>query len=260
MTRSVRFGDLTRVELAEAAQRGVTVLVPLGATEQHGPHLPTDTDHYFAERVCIACAERMEDVLVAPAVPWGLSAGHVPLGGTITLRPTTYLELLLDIAKGLIDSGFPRQVYVNAHNGNKSMQTALLYEAQARWGIGLGAVSYYDFIGQRLTEICETRDYHAGEMETSLMLALDADRVRPIPEGTGTTPERLTSYDGIDPANGGIAMVGNAYSERFPDGVAGDPSPATAEKGRALLEADLEGLVRFVGEYAAHAAAVPSPA
>lgn len=252
MTASIRFADLTRVELAAAAERGATVLVPLGATEQHGPHLPADTDTFLAESMCLRAAEQLDDVLVAPAVPWGLSAGHVPLGATITLRPQTYLELLLDIAQSLIDSGFRNQVFVNGHNSNKSMQAALVYEAQRRWGVGLGAVSYYDFAGPTLRDVCDSHDFHAGEMETSLVRAFDDGRVRAIPAGTGRAPYRITSYDGIDPGAGGPAMVGSAYVERFPDGVAGDPSLSSVEKGETLVRTNLDGLVTFVREYAAY--------
>lgn len=250
MNRSIRFADLTRVELAEASDAGVTVLVPLGATEQHGPHLPADTDTFLAEQMCLACAERLDDVLVAPAVPWGLSAGHLPLGATVTLRPQTYLELLLDIADSLIASGFPNQVYVNGHNSNKSMQMALVYEAQRRWGVGVGAVSYYDFAGSEEKEICESPDYHAGEKETSIFRAFGEERLQPIPAGTGNLPVGVTSYESVG-AGSGPALVGLSYVERFPDGVAGDPSLSSVEKGRRLTEVNLDGLVGFVGEYAA---------
>jgi creatinine amidohydrolase len=246
----VRFADLTRTELQERAARGVTVLVPLGATEQHGPHLPVDTDTFLAESMCIACAEQLDDVLVAPAVPWGLSHGHMPLGATITLQPATYLSLLLDLCESLIASGFADQVWVNGHNSNKSIQAALVYEAQRRWDVSLGAVSYYDFAGPRLRELCTTSDFHAGEMETSLVKALGEDRVRPVPEGTGTLPSRITSYDPLDVGQGGPALVGMRFAERFPDGVAGDPRAASEATGARIAEVALEGLVRFVSEYA----------
>jgi creatinine amidohydrolase len=251
MGRSLRFADLTHVELAKAAERGVTVIVPLGATEQHGPHLPCDTDTFLAYNMALACAERLDgEVLVAPAVPWGLSAGHLPLGGTITLRPSTYLELLLDICDSLIQSGFRNQIYLNGHNSNKSIQNALVYEAQRRWEVGIGAVSYFDFGGPALREICETPDFHAGEAETSLVKAFDDSRVLPVPEGTGRPPYSITSYDPADSTRPGPAVVGAPYLERFPDGVAGDPSYASVETGQRIVDHDLEGLVRFVSEYA----------
>jgi creatinine amidohydrolase len=253
MARSLRFADLTHRELAEASNRGTTVLVPLGATEQHGPHLPCDTDTFLADSMAMACAERLDGaVLVAPPVPWGLSAGHLPLGGTITLRPATYLELLLDICDSLIQSGFRNQIYLNGHNSNKSIQNALVYEAQRRWDVGIGAVSYFDFGGPALRDICETPDFHAGEAETSLVKAFGEDRVLPVPEGTGRAPYSITGYDAADSSRPGPAMVGSSYLERFPDGVAGDPSYASVETGQRIVEHDLQGLVEFVSGYIAY--------
>lgn len=252
MARSIRFGDLTRTELDACADREATVLVPVGAIEQHGPHLPTDTDAFLAESTALRCAERLEDVIVAPAVPWGLSANHLPLGGTISVQPETYLNLLLDIAKSLIDSRFPNQVWVNGHNSNKLVLGTLVYEVQRRWGVGIGAVTYFDFAAPHLRDICSTPDFHAGEVETSLVMALGDGRVQAIPPGTGTLSERLTSFDAADATRPGPAYVGSSFVERFPDGVAGDPEPATVETGRRLAEANVEGLAQFVSEYAAY--------
>jgi creatinine amidohydrolase len=254
VARSTRFADLTHIELNQAAERGATVLIPLGATEQHGPHLPCDTDTFLAESMALACAERLDGVLVAPAVPWGLSAGHRTLGGTVTLQPITYLTLLLDICKSLVDSGFENQVYVNGHNSNKSIQNALVYEAQQRWDVSIGAVSYYDFAGPALKDICKSADFHAGEMETSLVQAFGGvDRVQSIPAGTGRAPYPITSFEGAP------AMVGSSFVERFPDGVAGDPSLASPDTGRRLIEVNLDGLVQFVSEYAEYRRTGPRP-
>lgn len=254
MARSVRLGDRTATQLGELAARHATVLVPVGATEQHGPHLPIDTDTFLAEHFALRCAERVEDVLVAPAIPWGLSGNHVPLGGTITLRPDTYLELMLDVAKGLLDSGFRDQVWVNGHNGNKPTLSLLVQEAQFRWGVELATVSYYDFGGVRYGEVRKSPrggEFHAGELETSLMRMLTPERVGET-DGVGRLVEGLTSFDPCDVSGPFAAQIGASYVERFPDGVAGDPSYAALETAEAVAQADLDGLVRFVQEYRAY--------
>lgn len=249
----MHFGDLTRPELQALAARGAVVLVPVGATEQHGPHLPADTDTFLAHRFASDCAARLEDVIVAPPIPWGLSAGHTPLGATITIRPAIYSELLLDVAHGLADAGFHRQVWVNGHNSNRPALAILVYECQQRWGLSVAAVNYYDFGGKAYGEGRRSElggEFHAGELETSIMLALDPARVGST-EGVGRLATPLTSYDFFDVAKPGPASIGFPYAKRFPDGVAGDPSTASAELGSSVAAADLEGLVRFVEEYRA---------
>ncbi|MBS1886138.1 MAG: creatininase family protein [Actinobacteria bacterium] len=247
----MRLADHSAAALRELAAGGATVLVPVGATEQHGPHLPIDTDTYLAEHFSLRCAEEVDGVLVAPAIPWGLSGNHVPLGGTITLRPTTYLELLLDVAKGLIDSGFEDQVWVNGHNGNKPTLSLLVQECQYRWGATIATVSYYDFGGQRYGEVRRSErggEFHAGELETSLMQMLTPDRVGPT-DGVGGLVEGLTEFDPVDVSGPFAAHIGVDYAARFPDGVAGDPTVASVETAAEVAEADLRGLIQFVGEY-----------
>jgi creatinine amidohydrolase len=247
----VRFSDLTRTELNALAERSAIVLVPIGAIEQHGAHLPADTDTFLAEHFALECARSLDYVIVAPAIPWGLSGNHVPLGATISLRPQTHLELLTDVAKGLLDSGFPNQVWINGHNGNRPTLALLVYECQVRWGVSIAAVSYYDFGMERYREIRRSPvggELHAGELETSLMLALAPARVRG-PVSGGALVEPLTSFDARDAASGGPAHIGYDYSRRFPDGVAGDPDAADEATGREVAQADLAGLLAFVEDY-----------
>jgi creatinine amidohydrolase len=254
--RRLRLGHYTMPELNERADKGWTVLIPLGTIEQHGKHMPTDTDTALAEHFSFECAKHFDDVIVAPAVPWGLSANHAPFGATITLRVEVYLQLLLDIAKGLMDSGFHNQVWINGHNSNRPTLTVLVNECQQRWNLFVGAANYFDFGGATYRQVRKSEpggEYHGGEQETSVMLSVDSSRVGEAErQGAGTLCTSLTSFDFGSISGPPIANVGFSFKDRFPDGIAGNPGVASLETGNAIAEADLEGLVQFVDEYRAY--------
>jgi len=102
--REVQLRRLAQPELASYADNDATVLIPVGAIEQHGPHLPVEMDVYAAEQVSAAAAREFDDVLVAPSIPWGLSHAHIDLGGTISIGPTTMLALAADVTETLLRS------------------------------------------------------------------------------------------------------------------------------------------------------------
>jgi creatinine amidohydrolase len=245
--REVHLARLTRTEAPRADE--AIVLVPMGATEQHGPHLPLETDTILAERIAVGVAERAEDVLVAPPVPWGLSDAHLPLGGTLSLRAATLLELTKDIAATLLRSGFPRQMWVNGHHGNKPVLSLLVAGFQND-NVPICGLTYYDLITDVFSDIRVSAPggSHACELETSLMLYLFPDRVRELPE-QGTMTQPLTSASFTDIAKPGVLAGGQPFWTRYPDGVAGDPTAASAETGRRLFEACVQRFGDLLEEY-----------
>lgn len=249
-SREVRFERLRRPELEAYADAGAVVLVPIGAVEQHGPHLPVETDTFAATACALECARAFDDVLVAPPVAWGLSHGHAGLGGTLTLRPSTLLELGVDLMESLVRSGFPRIVWVNGHAGNRPALGLFVYEAKRRWGLSVAAVTYFElaaesFAAGRASELGGAG--HACEFETSLMLHLDPDRVGD-PSAVSRPVVPLTNHEFRDLTANGPAQVGFTFAERFPEGVAGEPGLGTAELGRDLYRAACAALADFVRE------------
>ncbi|GAA1949233.1 mycofactocin biosynthesis peptidyl-dipeptidase MftE [Nocardioides panacihumi] len=193
--------------------RGGTVLVPVGSTEQHGPHLPLDTDTTIARAV----ADELGPLLgarVAPAVPYGASGEHQAFAGTISIGTEALTSVLVELARSLTVWA-AQVVFVNGHGGNLDALEA--------------AVTLLRAEGRHVSWLpCATPggDLHAGRSETSLMLRLDPTRVRlNLAEAgnTGSLRELLPRLRA-----GGVAAVSA-------NGVLGDPVGASAAEGEQLL-------------------------
>jgi mycofactocin precursor peptide peptidase len=208
----------------------VTLLVPVGSCEQHGPHLPLDTDTRIAEAVAERAAARV-GAMVAPAVEYGASGEHQAFAGTVSLGERALRTVLVEYGRSAA-CWARRLVFVNGHGGNlAALRTAVaLLRQEGRdarwWSCALPAGAGF------------TRDAHAGRTETSLMLALAPDRVRldAAERGNGTPLAELIAAIRL----GGVISVSD-------NGVLGDPAGAHAEEGRAMLDALVDALCRFLG-------------
>ena len=146
----VRWHKLRRDEVAAMATREAVVLAPIGAIEQHGPHLPLDTDSNAVAAVAERAARRIEQppALVLPPVWWGLSPYWMPFAGTLSLRPETILALFADLGASVARHGFRRLVIVNGHGGNAGI-VAVAATTLAEHGIRAAALSYWDLAPRR---------------------------------------------------------------------------------------------------------------
>jgi mycofactocin system creatininase family protein len=220
----VELAGATWCQVEEA--RGALVLaVPLGSLEQHGPHLPLDTDSRIATAVARGLAARRADVAVAPALPFGASGEHAGFPGTLLVGHEVLEGVLVELVRAA-RTAFRGVVLVNAHGGN-----AEALAAAARRCAGEGD----DVLVWRAAPA--GADAHAGRGETSLMLALDPAAVRlELAEPGCTEPlsallPRLRA-EGVRPVSS--------------NGVLGDPTGASAGEGHALLGAMVEGLTAAV--------------
>ena len=208
---------------AVAASR--TLLVPVGSTEQHGPHLPLDTDTRIALAIACDAAARLPDrVLVAPAVAYGASGEHADFPGTLSVGTDALVGCLVELGRSA--DAFGRVVFVNGHGGNLS---ALQSATATLSGEGRDAQSW--------SWAVPGADAHAGRTETSMVLAIAPEVVHLEVAEAGRTEPLGNLLDAL--RAGGVRSVS-------PNGVLGDPSGATVEEGRKLLAAATDDLLGFL--------------
>ncbi len=242
------FADLTR---AEITRRGPTALamLPTGATEQHGPHLPVGTDTFAVEAISRAAAARQSeevDAIVTPTLPFGSSQHHLQFGGTMSVSTATYYALIRDLVDSLITVGFQRVLIVNGHGGNQELVQLVVRDlALEHENVSLGAASYWQMASGEL-EATNSADRgrtpgHAGHFETSLMMALRPDRIVE-PRPVRTSDPSLIGPPDLHPR---IRFERSDAWRQF-DGFTDSPASATAEFGQTYLEAAITGVAETI--------------
>jgi creatinine amidohydrolase len=177
--RRFRLAELTRSELQRRLPEA-TVVIPIGATEQHGPHLPLMTDHLMAETVALRAAELMPsrvDVLVAPVLPYGCSSHHLQVGGALSINLRTYIALLVDLGESVAAMGCKRLVLLNGHGGNEDAMRVAATElvSERRLGMAVVAASYWTIGQAAVATLPFAGPGHAGHFETSCVMAVRPD-------------------------------------------------------------------------------------
>ncbi|MBB6646673.1 creatininase family protein [Halobellus ruber] len=217
---------------ADAADANLAVL-PVGSTEQHGPHAPLGTDVLTAEAVAEAGADRYDDpVVVAPAVPVGIAEEHRRFAGTLWTSESTFRAYVRDVVGSLASHGWDRVIVVNGHGGN----IAALKEVTARIVRHDDAYAvpftWFDEVGEHTSEMG-----HAGPLETSLLRHTD-------PESVHEDRLEAAAADGADRWGEWQGRVNLAVdSDEFTDnGVVGDPRESSAELGEELLAKSADAL------------------
>jgi mycofactocin precursor peptide peptidase len=223
MTRSL--ADLTWPE----ADRRALLVVPVGATEQHGPHLPLSTDTDIAVALADRLAATVPEAALAPAVAYGSSGEHEGFAGTLSIGREATEQLLVELGRSACDS-FERVVFVSTHGGNATPVACATQRLQDEGRAVLAWSPRFD------------GDAHAGRVETSLMLALDPDRVRRHDDVTGNAAPVRELWPTL--RSRGVRAVSAT-------GVLGDPDGASAAEGRRLLDAAGGNLVSAVRRWMA---------
>lgn len=236
------FGALAFQDVTEKIGRGAVLCLPLGATEQHGPHLPLNTDAIIAEHIVREIVARYGaefDLWRLPLLPVGLSREHGWAAGTLTLNVRTFAALLRDMAASLVRACAARNlVVVNGHGGNRGILEALIYELQDEFGLNLCVVHPLALSG--MEQECAFPDIHGGLIETSLMLLFAPHLVR---------ADRIPAAGGDRQAIGALILdrgVSWPWSSGDPAlaerGVTGEAQRASAEIGRRVIERLLENV------------------
>lgn len=250
--RTHRLEDLTWSELRDVDRDRMVVVVPVGATEQHGPHLPLDTDSYLCTQVVEAAAQRVhpEPVLVAPTLRLGVSEHHISFPGTLTLSSGTFLAAVKELCDSLARHEFRRQLIVNGHGGNSALIAQAVQDVGWRDGVRAVTLQYWDLASEVIDEIRESPPGgmgHACEFETSLMLHLRPDSVLKAEIRREIAVPRFDS-ERLDMFLRGPLVGAWQTDELSRSGVLGAPDLATAEKGRRIFEACVSRLVGIIEE------------
>jgi creatinine amidohydrolase len=221
-------------------------ILPWGATEAHNYHLPYATDTIQCDHVAARSAERAwaagARVVVLPTVPFGSNTTQLDIKLTLNMNPSTQAALLADLVAALDGQGIHKLLILNGHGGNDFRQ--MIRELQPRTRVFLSMVNWWSCVN--VHEFIEEAGDHAGEAETSAMLHLVPDLVRPLDEaGPGRArPSRLRAI------REGWVWAPRRWTQVTADTGIGNPSKATAEKGAAYVGAAVERIGDFLVELA----------
>ncbi len=254
--------SLTGPEAARALGPEAIVLVPVGAIEQHGPHLPLSTDWVIADetaRATVATVGDDLDVWCLPTLPLSKSNEHAWSAGTFWLSAETMLAMVNDIGRCVAASGVRRVAFLNGHGGNSTLLNVACRELRLAHGLltfllhpfpppayGPPADGTDRAPGDAADEL--GMGIHGGRDETALMLHLRPDDVE-LALATRNVPEWLTGNEFV--RFGGAVQFGWLSDDFGPEGHIGDPTGATAEHGKRLFERAVEVLARQLHEVAA---------
>lgn len=234
----MRWNDLTWEELpAVLAAVGHAAILPVGATEQHGPHLGCGVDTVIAEKLCEAVAAQTR-VPMLPPLPYGCSLGHSRRWpGTIAVTPVAMIEFVKQIGDWAYHSGVRRLFIVNAHVTNAAPLRCALEMLRAEHDDLMVAVINTASLSARVKQFhaADGDDWHANDAETSLMLAIAPEGVR---------PNKLAEAD--DPDRTGCCVFAHPVNRTSRNGVTGQPSIATVEKGEQWFQWLVDDLAELI--------------
>lgn len=250
--RPLLFNELDRTALAELAPTSMVVL-PVGATEQHGPHLVTGTDTFAVEAISRAAAVRAGDsgsIVVAPTLPFGSSDHHLAFGGTLSLGTQTYYAVIRDLVASLITDGFKKILIVNGHGGNHEIVQLAARDLALIHPVQIGALSYWQPAQGKLDGAWAGKPGHpppghAGEFETSVVMHLRPDL--PPNESPSRTTEEI---EALPPRVVGWRLERNDWWKQI-DGYTDSPAAATADAGERFVEIVVDALAGVMREFLA---------
>lgn len=255
------FGKLTWPEVDEAAAEGRVAVVPAGTLEDHGPHLPIDTDVVIADAVCRRLGAAVPDELVVlPPITYGFSPHHMDGPGTVTIRWDTFVAASQQLVSSLAYHGFRRILFVNGHGSNEPVLDLAARLAVVENPDTLCAMTSWWNLEAVQRVVAEFRESawtgHACELETSAYLAIDRERVRMDLARKDINPH-LTPHFWADlvsqppPGFSNAVRLTEYWSTVSETGTWGDPTVASVEKGTRILQAATEELIQIIREFAA---------
>lgn len=231
---------------------GTVAVLPLGAMEQHGPHLPVSVDRDLVDAVCARTLPLLDDttpVLILPTLTVTKSGEHDAHPGTLSLSVDTLLAVLRDVMASVARAGIDRLVLFNGHGGNTAVLEIAVREARITHNLIAAQCSWFGFADYSglIDPVDLQYDIHAGLTETAPMLAAHPDRVD-MSKARDFRPS-MRDWSGAIGLAGQPARPGWVIDDVADDGACGDASAATPEAGEQLLSTAAAGFARFLAEF-----------
>ena len=258
---STRFwADLKTTDFARLDLPRCIAVLPVAAIEQHGPHLPLNVDATLVEGVIASALPQMQadlPVLFLPTQSIGLSPEHTRFAGTLTLKAETVIRLWTELAESVAATGVKKLVLLNSHGGQVGLMDVVARDLRARLGMLVYSVNSFNLplndehgvsVADRFSAHEHRFGIHAGEIETSMMLALQPGQVDMAKaQNFHSTSQDRSERFGIL-GDGRSAKLGWQMQDYNPHGAVGNAAAATAQKGQALLSAMGRSLAQLLLE------------
>lgn len=256
---SHRWAELSTRDFAALDPARTVAVLPLGATEQHGPHLPLSVDTVLVDGVVnagLAHLAATDPVLVLPTQTVGLSTEHTAFSGTLHLSPQTLIQLWCDIGASVARAGVKKLLMFNAHGGNVGLMDVVARELRGQHGLIVFSSSWYNLpIDTEVMSQFSVDEHrfgiHAGDIETSMMLALSPTSVNMTEAQNFASASQHRAKHFAVLGNGKSAKMGWHMQDYNPHGAAGNAAAATAAKGEALVHSAGEQLALMLKELVA---------
>jgi creatinine amidohydrolase len=251
--------ELSISTLNNLDKENLAVLLPIGAIEQHGPHLAVSTDTTLVSHISAGAEQQLKDqLLLCPTMPYGSSHHHIPFGGTISISAAVYTQVLVEMTESLLYSGFRRIILLNGHGGNITPGKQALSILSAKHDLTINSnivfATYWELAGPWFAgnPPMETPALsHACEYETSLLLHLSSDKVFPkeIQRAKRPASNGFIPFEDDEPYKGVTMVKQTPFISS--NGSSGEPQLATAQKGEHLYTHAVSALVSFVQSFKA---------
>jgi len=240
--------ELKSSEVKQKIDKNTLLILPMGSTEQHGPHLPIKVDIFIPHQLALRAAEKT-DSLVAPPIYYGYNEKELTFPGTASVSISAFQNYVFEVCRSFYKTGFSKLLLLNGHRGNRFILHAIINLLAEYTNIQCAGLDYYDLVKDIVSNVRESSVggmQHACEFETSVMLYLDERSVDMSKAKAEFSPYLGSKYTDHDMTFDPIVFMTAPFEKRTKSGVLGDPTLATKEKGKAIFEGAVERLIEFI--------------
>jgi len=235
-------------EVKEKIEKGSIAILPIGSTEEHGPHLPIDTDIAIPYYVAVKATEVTDDI-VLPPINYGYNEKDLMFAGTLSAKPESFISYVFDVCDSASRSGFKKILLFNGHGYNEFLVHTVCNIVNERTESVCASTAYWRLIEDVISELRESKFpggmAHAGEFETSIQLFLDAQNTE-INKAIDEISFKETKYTWMDIIKDPPVYLRAGFDKYTKSGVVGNAKLATKEKGQILIGEAVERLIEFL--------------